>query len=173
MMPHPQRRWNPADLADTPDARAVAVSEHAVRLRVLILAEPTGTPGERLVAVTLRGRMIARTPLPEAMIGPLAAILAAPVHLLLAMRPAPLGVVSTMHVVAPTRRAARALGLPPTACWGSPPFVAVPIGDYVRAHDERRHPGDLGAEVADQLRYVLTVGPETVGERALRRARSR
>lgn len=172
-MPQPQRRWNSADLAETPDARAVAVSGRALRLRVLILAEPTGTPGERLVAVTLRGRVIARAPLPEAMIGPLAAILAAPVHLMLAMRPAPLRVVSTMHVVAPTRRAARALGLPPAACRSSPPLVAVPVGEYVRAHDERRHPGDLGAEVTDQLRHLLTVGPETVGERALRRTRPR
>ncbi|HEX8693667.1 MAG TPA: hypothetical protein VF746_14690 [Longimicrobium sp.] len=169
----PHRRWNSADLPDAPPAREIAVSGHAVALRVLVLAEPTGVPGERLVAVTLGGRMIARAPLPEAMIGPLAAILAEPVHLLLAMRPAPLGVESTLHVVVETRRAARALGLPPAACWSSPPFAAIPVGDFVRADDERRHPHDLRAEAADQLRFILTTGPETVGERALRRARPR
>lgn len=167
-------RWAPADLPeDTAPRCAVAVTEQPVALRVRIQAEPAPAPGERLVALTFRGRMIARAPLPEAMVAPLARLVAGPVHLLLAMRPARLGVESTLHVVVETHRAAQALGLPPTACWRAPAYAAIPVGDFVRAGDERRHPDDLGAEVADQLRVILAVGPETQGERALRRALQR
>jgi hypothetical protein len=158
----PHRRWSRALLDTTPrlprprrPVEVVLVTRVPFPLRVKLLARPTGVPGERLVGVTLTGRLLAAAPTPEAMITPLADLLAEPAALLLKVRAAPGGVHSRLHAVVPTHRAARALGLPEAACLTSPPGVALPLGELFLAASERRHPHDLRAEARAQMQLLL------------------
>lgn len=160
----PHRRWSAALLGTRPRlprprAVAMAATPSPVQLRVKLLARPTGTPGERLVGTTHEGRLIASAPTPESMIPPLAALLSDPVHLLLRADPTEAGVQSCLHALVPTRRAARALGLPAAACLGIPRWVALPLGEFRLPAAERRHPGDLRAEARAQLDQLLRGGP--------------
>lgn len=159
----PHRRWDPA-LLTSPRPRhratcatttATIITVRRVPLRPKLLAAPTGVPGERLVGVTYRGRLITSAPLDERMIMPLATILVEPVNLLLDVRPTPAGVHARLHAMVPTSRAARALGMPPGACLAFPQLVALPLGDLFLPGPELRHPGDLRAEGRELLRSIL------------------
>jgi hypothetical protein len=159
----PHRRWDPALLTSPrPRRRATCAATSAtiitvrpVPLRPKLLAAPTGVPSERMVGVTFRGRLITSAPLDERMIMPLATILAGPVNLLLDIRTTSAGVRGRLHALVPTRRAARALGLPPGACRACPRLVAIPLGELFLPGSERRHPGDLRAEGHELLRSIL------------------
>lgn len=159
----PHRRWDPALLTSPRPRRRPAcaatpvtiVTARQVPLRPKLLATPAAVPGERMVGVTFRGRLITSAPLDERMIVPLATILMEPVNLLLDVRTTPAGVHGRLHAMVPTRRAARALGLPPVACLAFPPLVALPLGDLFLPGSERRHPGDLRAEGREIFRAIL------------------
>jgi hypothetical protein len=162
----PHRRWSPALLSTRPRlprprpvTEVVVATPVPVQLRVKLLAKPTGTPGERLVGITREGRLIASAPTAEPMIGPLATLLSEPVHLLLKARPTQAGVHSCLHALVPTRRAARALGLPVAACLGTARWVALPLGEFLLPASERHQPGDLRAEARAQLDQLLHGAP--------------
>lgn len=187
----PPTPWTPdsdGDPSEPMDSHACTTHEDPVALRVRIAAESSGVPGSRVLHILYEGRRIARTVCPEPEIPRTVALLRHPVSLLLVGEEIHTdtlqGMKSILFALIPMQRLVEVDQVPRDVQEGIAAHLAnsgVPgnpleqihspleIGRFQRAHDERKFPQDLRAELEDQLQVVLSTEPEELGTRALRR----